>query len=543
MDTAASGSKPLTPAPAEVVALVRSFGQAIANSNLYGTQHPVTVAAIEQGYERFVPLMERRGTLAFVLMDDRLSVDGEIVETNNHLAATFAERMRTMGIPGFTVEKGTTPDEFVRLILFLASGATSAQGKGPAALSAENGFEHVKAKIVRYEQVLEGQQVVDINADSQGKEFSGVIVEQIMAFLKGEVSAGGEEALRNVEGVEHNAQALGEMILKAAVIRRQAPDLSQGESLGSLVVGCLRRTFASLSADPATRTQKGTKALTRTLVMLEKEVLDKLRTMGGDQAGHAAEDVEDAFREMQDEITIDALAEQYTKRLDAIRGNEKRILRYIKRKGVEAAVESGLKDRLMEQGLSVDGWRELVVKSGAATTSGGAATGGGLADDGTETGRVLAALLTRLTEVVSAAPSAAGNDAAQIVGKLDDEIRKTTARAETKIDALAEEVSKLASSSSAEAGDGQKKLAYDRIIATIAEICQELRQPLAVVNCTLGIMTSGMLGTLTESQRDTLRLATDSGQRLALLVDKLVAISGVPASLAPDQDLIKKLYR
>ena len=200
----------------------------------------------------------------------------------------------------------------------------------------------------------------------------------------------------------------------------------------------------------------------------------------------------------------------------------------------------------MEQGLSVDGWRELVVKSGAATTSGGAATGGGLADDGTETGRVLAALLTRLTEVVSAAPSAAGNDAAPdavLITIGNTEIRKTTARAETKIDALAEEVSKLASSSSAEAGDGQKKLAYDRIIATIAEICQELRQPLAVVNCTLGIMTSGMLGTLTESQRDTLRLATDSGQRLALLVDKLVAISGVPASLAPDQDLIKKLYR
>jgi hypothetical protein len=542
VDSAASGSKPLTPAPAEVVALVRSLGQAITNSNLYSTQHPVTVSAIEQGYERFVPLMEQRGSLTFALVDDQLSLDGELVETNNHLTATFAERMRTLGIPGFTIEKATTPDEFVRLILFLASGATSGGGKGAAALSPENGFDHVKAKTVRYEQILDGQEVVDKRGDEQTRQFSGVVVEQIMAFLKGDVSADGEVALRNIEGAEGNAQALGEMILKAAVVRQQAPGLEQGESLGSLVVGCLRRTFSSLSADPVAGTQKGKKALNRTLVMLEKEVLDKLRAMGGDDAAQAAESVEEACREMQEDLTIDALAEQYAKRVEAVRGNEKRILRYIKRKGVDAAADSGLKDRLMEHGLSADGWHELVVKSGVDTKAVGAAVGADRVNEGSETGRLLAMLLTRLSEVVSVSPSAPGETADQVVGKLADEVKKTTERAESKIRNLTDGVRRLAASPG-KGGETGKDPVEVWITAAVAEICQELRQPLAVVNCTIDIVVGGKLGPLDPVQRETLRMAMDCCQRLALLVSKLETISGMPSSLTPDQELIQSLYK
>jgi len=542
-----SGPKPLSSASPEVIALIRSIGQTITNATLYSTRHPVTASAIEQAYEQFVPLVDARGRLTLALAEDHLTVDGELVETNSHLTATFADRMRSMGFAGFTVEKSTTPDEFVRLVLFFALGATPDGAKGPAALSPENGFEHVKATVVRYEQVLEGQAVVDGDAASQAQAFSGVVVEQIMAFLKGDIDKDGEAALRSPEAVANNAQALGEMILKSAVIRQQAPDLSQGESLGGLVVGCLRRTFSSLSADPTARTQKGAKTLSRSLVMLEKEVLDTLRAMGGDEAGQAVEDVQEAVREMQDEVMIDALAEQYAKRVEAVRGNETRILRYIKRKGLDAATESGLKDRLLKNGLSDEGWNELVVKSGVAslpdnagTNAVGAGAGSGGAGSGGDTGLMLAALLKQLTELASAPTGSAPAQAADVVTGLSDGVKTMIAQAEGKIDNLAKAIRKrkTPSAKSSDTGDAAT-LAW--VIAAIAEICQELRQPLSVINCTMDILADGKVGPLDTLQSETLRMALDCGERLAKLINKLESISGHPAGLTPDRTLLNHL--
>jgi hypothetical protein len=524
-DSGASGTKQLPPAPADVVDLIRSIGQAMTNSNLYSIRHPVTVSAIEQAYERFVPLMEQCGSITFALFEDHLTVNGELVDTNNHLAAKFAERMRSLGIEGFTAEKETTPDEFVRLILFFASNAMADGSKGTAALSTECGFNHVKSKTVRYEQVLDGQAVVDDKTASQVQSLRGFVVENIMAFLKGDVDSEGKAALGNLENVENNAQALGEMILKAAVVRQQSPDLSQGETLGRLVVGCLRRTFSSLSDDPAARTQKGEKALRRSLIMLEKDVLDKLRAMGGEEAEQAAADVQEAVREIQDETMMDALAEQYAKRVEALSGNEKRILRYIKRVGVEAATESGLKNRLMENGLSDEGWNKLVIRSGASPASDGKGTGlDGLAGGG-NSGLMLAALLKQFTELASVPSGSSPAQATQVAAELNNGVNKLVEQAAGKIDNLAKEIRKRKNASSKSGAMGEAD-AVAWIVAAVAEICQELRQPLAVINGTMDILIDGRAGPLEPLQNETVRLASDCGQRLSLLITKLESIAG-----------------
>jgi len=64
-----------------------------------------------------------------------------------------------------------------------------------------------------------------------------------------------------------------------------------------------------------------------------------------------------------------------------------------------------------------------------------------------------------------------------------------------------------------------------------------------VVNCTIDIVVGGKLGPLDPVQRETLCLAMDCCQRLALLVSKLETISGMPSSLTPDQELIQSLYK
>jgi hypothetical protein len=396
--------------------------------------------------------------------------------------------------------------------------------------------------------VSDGEEIVDGKEAEIGRKFTGPMVEQIMAFLKGDVEPSENNPLRSVEAAASNAEMLADMIMKSAVIREQAPDLGHGESLGGLIVGCLRRTFNSLSEDPVTRTQKGKKTLTKTLVLLEKEILEKLRTMAGDNTGAEAE-LEEAVSEMQDEVAIDSMAEQYTKKMEAVEDSEKRLLRYIKRKGVDAASESGLREKLLENGVSSEGWRELIVKSGALNNTGAGAGGEGSGSgpgEGSDTGRVLALLLTQLSEIVDTKKGPESkNELSKTIDKLESEIDKTVAKTEQKIQALSEEARRLETEEESAKEDGEgtaKKMSRHEILTSLAEIGQELCQPLAVINCSVGILASNRLGELSEPQRQTLQLAAENGNRLSILVDKLMSISGLPSDLNPDQNIIRKLY-
>lgn len=533
-----------TDATAEVTSFIRSMGQVVANSHLYNINHPVTVEALERSFESFTKLMADRDSINIALANDQLLVDGQTVDLKSSQASTFADKLRALELGGFTMEKSITPDEFVRLVSLLAAPAVAAKNAEVLEQLSGAGFEHVKARIIKYAQVSEDEEVVSDKEAEVGRKFAGPMVEQIMAFLKGDVDSTENNPLRNVNAAANNAEMLADMIMKSAVIREQTPDLGHGESLGGLIVGCLRRTFNALNEDPVTRTQKGKKTLTKTLVLLEKEILEKLRTMAGDHADAEAE-LADAVHEMQDEVAIDSLAEQYTKKMEAITDSEKRILKYIKRKGVDAASDSGLRDRLMENGLSSEGWRELVVKSGALDGGPGGPGGGGDAPGG-DTGRMLAMLLTQLSELVEskAPPSEKGEELSKTISKLGSEIDKTVAKTEQKIQALSEEARRLETDDGtpSDSKDGARKMTRQDILKSLAEIGQELCQPLAVINCSVGILSSNRLGELTEPQKQTLQLAAENGNRLSVLVDKLMRISGLPSDLNPDQEIIRKLY-
>jgi hypothetical protein len=528
-------------ASADTTAFIRSLGQVVANSHLYGIRHPVTIDAMERSYESFTKAMTGRDSVGIALANDQLLVDGQVVDLRSSQASTFADKLRALELGGFSMDKGISPDEFVRLVSLLAAPAVVGRSSDVAQQMSGAGFEHVKAKAVRYAQVSDGEEIVSDKEAEVGRKFTGPMVEQIMAFLKGDISAGDSGPLKSVDAAANNAQMLADMIMKSAVIREQTPDLGHGESLGGLIVGCLRRTFNSLNEDPVTKTQKGKKTLTKTLVLLEKEILDKLREMAGDNTDTETE-VAEAVREMQDEVAMDSLAEQYAKKLDAVKDSEKRILRYIKRKGVDAAAESGLKDRLMQNGLSGENWRELIVKSGAlagADGSGGAGEGGG------DTGRMLANLLTQLSELVEAKTGAKESEIAATINRLGNEIDKTVAKTEQRIQALSDEARRIEAEEGGqpeEEEEGARKMSRQEIIRSLAEIGQELCQPLAVINCSVGILSSNRLGELTEPQRQTLQLAVENGNRLSLLVDRLIRISGLPTDLNPDQEIIRKLY-
>ena len=86
------------------------------------------------------------------------------------------------------------------------------------------------------------------------------------------------------------------------------------------------------------------------------------------------------------------------------------------------------------------------------------------------------------------------------------------------------------------------QLTRNDLITRYAEISQEIAQPLTVSTGVLDLLNSGRAGDLSESQRDLLKMAAESVERVNRLVAHLKQISGMPESLTPDASILKDAY-
>jgi hypothetical protein len=87
------------------------------------------------------------------------------------------------------------------------------------------------------------------------------------------------------------------------------------------------------------------------------------------------------------------------------------------------------------------------------------------------------------------------------------------------------------------------RMSRRRLMEILAEMGQELCQPLAVINCTLGLVVSENIGPVTVEQREMLTLAINSEEKLKQLADRLMELSGVPTTLSPDAKIQTSLYQ
>ncbi len=87
------------------------------------------------------------------------------------------------------------------------------------------------------------------------------------------------------------------------------------------------------------------------------------------------------------------------------------------------------------------------------------------------------------------------------------------------------------------------KLTRGELIERYAELNQEIVQPLTVSTGVIDLLHSGKGGPLSESQRDMLKLAADSVERVNQLVAYMRRIAGLPESYTPDMEIIEDSYR
>jgi hypothetical protein len=163
----------------------------------------------------------------------------------------------------------------------------------------------------------------------------------------------------------------------------------------------------------------------------------------------------------------------------------------------------------------------------------------------------LAAMLRQAATVLERHDDTANDDRPQDVlaalNQIRDVLASMTTDAERRIQSLADQVhadrQTIASIESAARRHGVGlQLTRQELVTRYAELSQEIAQPITVASGVIEMLQSGCAGIATASQRELLKMAAESVERVNTLVNHLKLISGMPDTLAPDAQILKDAY-
>lgn len=164
----------------------------------------------------------------------------------------------------------------------------------------------------------------------------------------------------------------------------------------------------------------------------------------------------------------------------------------------------------------------------------------------------LAALLRNAAEQLESGTGLTAHELSPGVAEALEQIRALlsdlTAGSERHISVLASRVNEdrmtIASIESAARRRGiGLKLTRAELLQQYAELNQEIMQPLTVSTGVIDMLNSGCTGALSEAQRELLKMAAESVERVNQLVSYMNRISGLPETYTPDRAVIADTYR
>ena len=391
------------------------------------------------------------------------------------------------------------------------------------------GLQHAQARRIRY-----------VRADGAAGAGEAAVarlpdLDNVLAFLKGDAAADVHRSAEDIRQLASDAEKLAELILRAVEIRAAAADTGEGALL-AVVVGCIRKVAGELSQSPAARTQKGRRHLTRSLLLLKKTLLDRLRGLAGDAAAQAAET---CLGQAVAALDAEALSAKYAKSQREAAASGSQLRQLISRMEGDPTQVDALRARLLEQGIGEDGWQALAVRTGQPNVPAGFGQGSGVDEI-----KRLTALLARLTEAVRdsqaaarpAAPSVAAVQA--LVNEASRQMTALTPTTKRKIGILQQWLQATTPDPGILPALSRKEL-----LEVLAEIAQELAQPLTVVRAALALLREQEAGATNALHAELLGMVEESSTRMSHLVECLMRIAGMPATLWPNQDILGTVYR
>ncbi|MEI6167319.1 MAG: histidine kinase dimerization/phospho-acceptor domain-containing protein [bacterium] len=519
--------------------LIQIMGQSLNMALLYGVAHKVTRSSLEISFTVISKFIEFHEHIHFSVADGALLINGEST-SDSPLATSFATRLTGLNLFSFTIGAGFSMDECVSLFSLLLTPPSKLDPTKTAAELMEGlGLKHIETKSFSYRRVSEDEPetpTAEASPEPAAIETASAQpdLDNIMAFLKEDALADPTRSAEDIRHLAADTEKLAELILRAVEIRSSMANLAEGESLTDLIVGCIQKVVQPILKDPDAKTQKGRKHIKHSLLMLEKALLERLRSLAGDQAAHATEAIMD---DLVEELDMDAIASKYMKSRRLAEKDSQKISRLIDRAADDPAQLEELRDRLVDQGLTPAGWQELTVKL-APPPSGpgpGGTGAGGATSDGVNEIKVLTLLLARIGETIHHPPATGASAAVQTL------ISETGQH----LSALADITDKKIQTLQTLLTDEERNPVLPRkeLIEILAEIAQEIMQPLTIITGTTAMLRSLRAGPLSDAQGELLSMIAESGERMIILVSHLMDLAGTPESKQPDQAILDAAYQ
>ncbi len=520
---------PTTPdtstATRDATALVQAIGQSLNMATLYGMNHKVTRTSLEGSYPVLNLFIDLYGHLDVNVTEGSLLINGNPSEAP--LSATLAAKLTTHNLLSFEIAKGFTLDEYLALFTILLTSPSQLGGPASSKLNETGGFLHIQARSVEYRRIAEGETIQDA---SSGDSTPPPDLDNILAFLKGDENADAQRSSEDILHLAGDAEKLADLILRTVEVRASVTNISSGESLTDIVVGTIGKIVTELTSPDNIRTEKSRKQVKRSLMLLEKVVLQKLQQFAGHETSEAAQALLD---EAAESLDMENMASKFLKNKKAAEESSDKLRRLIARTGDDPEQLAALHETLASRGLSQEGWQELMITRESLSRA-----GTGDSTDGLNDIKTLTTLLAKLGETIAQShTSPAPETLHELADETNRQMETLAKRAEKKISALRQMLGQ-------EALDASGKpipLSRRQLMEFMAEIGQELSQPLTVVSATIDMLRAQRAGILTEAQGELLTMTADSTARLTHLVDCLIRIAGNPHNTHPDQAILDVL--
>lgn len=500
----------------------------------YGNGHPAVQLATDTTIATMDALLAERKRIVIGAFNGALTIDEVSVEASGTLLKSLERRLTKLRITGLKIGRGTSSEELIQLAELLACTecADFQNGLGQAGLS------HISSEDTRFEAVRDGQSVAN-DSDLAAIGGSGILdlehafseetpeetggesdvhVEQIVAFLKGDIDIDDDEGIgEELSELASDPSRLGKMIMESVAVRQSVSELA-GESLGDIVLGCLRRTFNGLRKQPAFQSTEGKADLQKALLLLEESVLDRMRDLTGDSNPELDRQIVQTIREMDETLGFEIAAMQYMEHRDAIEQNKQDLQSFVKSHGATAA--EGI---ISDTDFPASEWRRIVVDSGRGKDPD--------APPPIASGINTLANVFEKLEMLLTSDSTDGAKVKDLLGKANENLDDTIFTTKEKLDVLSQN---LKDDETGTIGGQGRNMSQRELLAALAEVAQELMQPLTAINASLEMMVQGYVGDVTEEQHDILKLASNSGEHLKYLMKELIEIVGCPANKGVD---------
>lgn len=323
-------------------------------------------------------------------------------------------------------------------------------------------------------------------------------IAQFAAFLKG--SSSGEAVSPEIKNLISSPEKFADMIMQLASAGKStsSTDENESERLSKIVLGCLRRTHDALSKESEFESARGKAALARTMLQLEKSVLDRISKASDDKEAKPDRRLQDGVREMEEKRQLDVLSSQYTEQQEKKSKAEKKLVAFIKKHGVEK-----VREHLAESGMSFEEQQRLIMESS-----------GSLPINSKENARLISTVLERLDSLIQAKDSEEAQAAVE-------EARRGINTYNLQVGSQIEELEKEIQRSIRE----KTPLQREKILLEISKLTLSLMQPLTVIN---GSVEAAMSTENDALRKDLLGMAYESGQSMDAMTKRMISLVGYP---------------